>query len=206
MPESILGPDGEPLNLAPAPPDVSPGGPVLAEGESPPPVVDADAPFGRKADGTPRARPGPKPGRHDRPRVQSAPEPAPGDADDVRTRRVTSVTETMHVAAISCLSMHAATGKDSWEADAHVLANNAAAFAASCAELAAVNPAFARFIDSGGKGAAYFAFGSVAASLGAQLAVNHGLLKPGFLGTRSVGELITPEPEASPDGTAHTEE
>jgi hypothetical protein len=209
--ESLSGSDGTPLDLAPPPPPVSPGEPVPGPGENaPPPVLDADAPFGRKADGSPRQRPGPKPGRHDRPRVTTVADVhvQAADTDAVRERRVKSIRETLQVGAISCLTLAATTGNDAFKADAHVLAG-ADHFAEASAELAAVNPAFARFIDSGGKGAAYFAFGSAAASLGAQLAVNHGMLRPGFLGTRAPEDFLPKpapaEPEGDGDGPSHTE-
>jgi hypothetical protein len=82
MAEQLLGPDGQPVDLAAAEDTFNAAMAAPADGEKPdypaPPRRDEEAPFGRKADGTPRARrAGPGRPRDDKARTGSVPKAPP---------------------------------------------------------------------------------------------------------------------------------
>jgi hypothetical protein len=77
----LLGPDGQPVDLGAAEDTFNAAMAAPANGEAPdypaPPRKDEEAPFGRKADGTPRARrAGPGRPRDDKARTGPVPKPA----------------------------------------------------------------------------------------------------------------------------------
>jgi hypothetical protein len=85
------------------------------------------------------------------------------------------------------------TGISAFRADAYTLQGFAEPVGKACADVAAVDPAFARYIDksgSGGKALAYLGLFGTIAGMGAQLAANHKLVRPGTLGAVAPEDVI----------------
>jgi hypothetical protein len=130
----------------------------------------------------------------DKPRTDKTPPRASTPAVD--KERAESVADTMNLAAGLLLMGHA-SNKDknpalatALAADAATLSSTAETFGAACSNLAKHSPGFARMIDGGGKAGPWFAFTTVTFSIGSQLAVNHGMIPAGLLGTVDPAELV----------------
>jgi len=74
--------------------------------------------------------------------------------------------------------------------DAVVIAENAAPLGAACAEVAKVNPRFAKALDKILEVGPYGALVTVAFSVGMQVAANHGAVPEGTAGTRTKKEIL----------------
>lgn len=153
-----------------------------------PPRVDSEAPFGRKADGTPRQNP-PGPGRGkkgvtQKPSSQSKTKTETADA--ATQRRVDGVKGIMQLGAGVCM-MVSTRGGDAFKADAVVLAQNAEPMAQACAQVAAENAQFAAILDKVTEAGPYAALLTVTVPMAMQIARNHGVNLPS---TQDPAELI----------------
>ena len=122
----------------------------------------------------------------------------------LHAKRVKSVEETAGMLGAGFLVAAKVTNQAAFKADAYTFQAAANPLGEAAANVAAVDPAFARYIDkqASGKITAYLGMATVALSLGAQMAANHGLVKPGFLSTVSPADVIAhyeTDPEAAPD-------
>jgi hypothetical protein len=179
MPEGLKTPAGDKVDLdgefarAMAAPE--PDEPVAPA----PPRVEKDAPFGRKADGTPRARP-PGPGRGRK--TSPAPGKATPKAEPKKTtetpeaasqRRTEGVQGLLQIGAGLCLAVGKAKKNDGFKADAYVLAANAEPLAEACASVAAENAQFANALDKITQAGPYGALVAVAVPMVTQIIRNH---------------------------------
>jgi hypothetical protein len=112
---------------------------------------------------------------------------------ELTAKRAGDVAGTVQAVGGAFLAGAAMTGMDALKADAYSLQGFAEPIGKAAADVAAVDPAFARYIDksgSGGKVLAYLGLFGTVAGLGAQLAANHGLVKPGTLGAHDPADVI----------------
>jgi hypothetical protein len=201
MTEAVKLPDGTPTDLDAAQED-------FARAMATPPPDEALAPPKRaprpQGDADAKAKPRGRP-----PKAARVTEPAPAPVTPELTKKRTEDTSGV-VSAIggAFLAVASMTGVESFKADAYTMQGFAEPIGKAAAEVAAVDPAFARYIDksgAGGKALAYLGFFGVVAGLGAQVAANHGVVKPGTLGSHDPAEIIKAfesdeKPEGSPDG------
>lgn len=134
-----------------------------------------------------RGRP---PGARNKPKLPGAPPPAPGRRPRTTTRRTTAkgpTTEQKIVAAwgipvAACAVAGSTLNSDALKADAITLEAYAAGAGKTLAPLAEVSPTFAALLDRlSGDATPWVAAAMFGLSLGAQLAVNHGLISAGAL-------------------------
>jgi hypothetical protein len=159
------------------------------------PVAAAPQPtIARKPVEPPRAsdsRKRSRPTKTEKPRTSKPPvaEPTP----EVTLKRAAKVKEVFDLSAATLLVFGKGYNNHALRADGHTIAAMAQPMSEAVANVAAHDPAVARILDndSSGKLAAYVGLASVAVSLGAQLAANHKLIKPGTLGTASVDDILT---------------
>jgi hypothetical protein len=144
-----------------------------------PPKVEKDAPFGRKADGTPRQRPaGPGRGRKTTTAAKKQP-PTPQPKKTTETpeqaseRRTEGIKGLMQVGAGLCLAVGKGRDSDAFKADALVLAQNAEPLADACTAVAADNAPFAAAIDKITQAGPYGALIAVAVPMVTQIIRNH---------------------------------
>jgi hypothetical protein len=170
-----------------------------AEWPAPEPVTpddtpeDPHAPYGRRADGTPRA----KPGR--RPSSGKAPPPPPRKATSGRTPPPRSPKRVDYrPGVVSLLSLPAgllgAAGaglqRPELVADAATIMTAAPALAEGVHQLAGQEPRIAAVLDRVLAAGPWGALISAMVPMIAQLAANHGIIRPGMLGTRTRDEMI----------------
>lgn len=213
MPEGLQTPDGKSVDLdhefaaaMAAPESDEPLAPA-------PPKVEKDAPFGRKADGSPRQRPaGPGRGRKTTRNTDSKP-PAPAPKKTAETpqaaseRRTQGVQGLMQVGAGLALAVGKGRNSDAFKADAYVLASNAEPLAEACASVAADNAQFAAAIDKITQVGPYGALIAVAVPMVTQLMRNHrpSAKLPGTKDPRDLIaalERVTEQPEQSEEMAA----
>jgi hypothetical protein len=194
--EGLLTTDGTPLAV----PDIER---EFAKAMSAPPSDDYPAPPKTPA-ADQAASPKPRT-RHDKPRTArtgpSTVKPAPS-SPEADKRRAEASGELLRGGAMVALVLSTQTGNDAFKADAVTLDAGADEFGGACAQLARVSPRFAAFIDKSGNGAPYLAFGMACSTIGVQLAVNHGLIPAGMMGTQKPADLIAQLDKA--DGPANT--
>lgn len=210
MPEGVITTDGKPVDLAAADRDFSASmaAPSADEPMAPaPPKLDPDAPYGLKADGTPRQRPaGPGRGRKTTRNTDSKP-PAPAAKQTSETpqaasqRRTEGIQGLAQIGAGLCLAVGKARKSEAFKADAMVLAQNAEPLAQACASIAADNVAFAAAIDKITAVGPYGALIAVAVPMVTQLVRNHrpGMTLPGTADPKDLVarlEAATEQPEA----------
>lgn len=157
---------------------------------------DAEAPYGRKADGTPKRRPG---------RPPKAPEAAPGAASSsappkTTKRRTASPsprpkagTAESYAKAVGDLlslpvgilgALGAARESPVLVADAAVIDMHGPAFAAAVGDLAMEMPPVAAILDRLTAAGPYAALLTAVAPIVLQLGANHGMIPVGILGTQ----------------------
>lgn len=157
----------------------------------------------------------PKPRRGRTPKEEksrTAAAPVPEATPEVTAKRAENVAETFQIVGGALELIGKSAKSDAFYADGLFLTAAAPKIGEAVAEVARYDPAMARLVDmsgGGGKVTAYAALFACAASLGAQLAANHRLLKPGFMGSVSADEIISAlekpaedEAEAAPEPAA----
>jgi hypothetical protein len=204
MPEGLQTVDGKPVDLEQAEKQfhASMAAPSSDEPMAPaPPKVDHEAPYGRKADGTPRKR-APGPGR---PPTARTTKQAPKDtgkssesAQDVAERRTAGVESLFNVGAAMALGLSVRLG-DAYKADAVVLSMSAKPIASACTEVAEQDPRFAALLDKITASGPYAALAATAVPIVAQLAMNHGVTAMRALNAVPPEELLAQLDEVHPD-------
>jgi hypothetical protein len=168
------------------------------------PEPDAQAPPRRQpraqaAPDAPKRRPG-RPRKEDASRIADKPaEEAPAPpSPEVTAKRAGSAEEAFRLTGTCLLLVGKVTHMPSFTADGFVVNANAAPLAEKLADVAAVEPQIARWLDKApsAKVTAWMGLASVAAGLGLQAAANHKLIKPGSMGTADPAEIIKANEEA----------
>ena len=126
--------------------------------------------------------------------AQAPPPPTP----EVTAKRASSAEETFRLTGTCLLLVGKVTRMPSFTADGFVVNANAGQLAEKLADVAAVEPQIAKWLDKApsAKVAAWMGLASVAAGLGLQAAANHRLIKPGSMGTTDPAEIIRANEEA----------
>jgi hypothetical protein len=127
--------------------------------------------------------------------AEAAP-PPPSPA--VTAKRASSAEETFRLVGTGLLMVGKIAHMPSFSADGYVVNANAEALAVKLADVAAVEPQIAKWLDKApsAKVTAWMGLASVAAGLGLQAAANHKLIKPGSMGTADPAEIIRANEEA----------
>lgn len=96
-------------------------------------------------------------------------------SDAVKSKRAKAGADILHTAAVITASLHTATGEEAWLKDTELFAATAPSFGEAMANVAAHNPAFARYLDSEDSGAiaAYLGLGIVSAQITMAVIDNH---------------------------------
>jgi len=136
------------------------------------------------AERKPRGRP-PKSAR-----TAKAPETASTPEQDAQ--RSAGVAGLMQLGAGLCLMLDQRTPDQdvSFKADAVTLVNNAEVMADACVQTAKANPKFGAVLDKICNAGPYAALMTATLGIGMQVAVNHGRLSAGFMGTVKPEELV----------------
>ncbi len=167
-----------------------------------PPKRDADAPYGRKADGSARKRPA-GPGRS-RARTQSSPAVAAAGksetAAESRQRRAEGVAGLFQIGSAATFLIYQRTDVKAWYADTLTLAAHARPAGLAIADVCEANPKFAATIDKITAAGPYAALLTVGFNLSAQLASNHGITAARAVGAKSPEDVI-----AEHESTGNTE-
>jgi hypothetical protein len=141
-----------------------------------------------------------RPRREDQSRTtDKAAEAAPAPpSPEVTAKRAASAEEAFRLGGTCLLLVGKVAHMPSFTADGFVVNANAAPLALKLADVAAVEPAIARWLDKApsAKVTAWMGLASVAAGLGLQAAANHKLIKPGSMGTADPAEIIRANEEA----------
>lgn len=162
------------------------------------PGATIDAPWGFKSNGEPYAR-RPSAGavrrmkaRSDRPRAKGA-EETPEAPRDARKAAVADPLALISGALIATGVQRTQARNDGTidplVADGLVIQNAADDFATAVCDLAETNKKLAKLLDKSAQASPYAAIGIIAITVGAQIAVNHGRLPAGILGTVSPTEM-----------------
>lgn len=93
----------------------------------------------------------------------------------VHDKRAKAGSDILHSAAVITDSFYMATGDEAWNKDTELFASAAPAFGSALADVADHNPAFAKYLDSEGTGAAtaYFALAVVSTQIVTGIVDNH---------------------------------
>jgi hypothetical protein len=187
MAESLSLPDGSRIDVEAS--NASPAGEHQADPKEPPapPQRDPEAPYGRRADGSPKAGPG---GRPPRPRPRVAESAPPVVTAQQRKDWKDGLLGYNQMAAAVLLVVSKRTAKEAYLADAAALAVHGPALAEASVDLAAKDPRLAAVLDKVCKAGPYGALVTASVGLGAQLAVNHGRMTAGSFGTADPADLI----------------
>jgi hypothetical protein len=119
--------------------------------------------------------------------------PVPEATPEVTAKRAENVAETFQIVGGALELIGKSAKSKSFRADGLFLTYAAPKIGDAVAGVAKYDPAMARLVDKsggGGKVTAYLGLFAVTASLGAQIAANHRLLKPGLMGSVSADEII----------------
>ena len=186
--------DGKPVDVTPVDPDE-----VQRQMQA---ALNDDAP-GEQA--PPRRQPrqpgadAQKPGRARQPKAEKsrtadkATEAAPAPpSPEVTAKRAASAEETFKLAGTCLLVVGKITHMPSFTADGFMVNANAGPLAVALADVAAVEPQIARWLDKApsAKVTAWIGLATVVGGLGLQAAANHKLIKPGVMGTSDPAEII----------------
>jgi hypothetical protein len=195
--------DGKPLDPTADPDAVNA---AFAAAASADPTPDEQAPPRRQprtapADGAPKQKRSytRKPKEDQSRTADKAPEAAPAPpSPEVTAKRAASAEETFRLAGTCLLLVGKVTHMPSFTADGFVVNANAAPLAEKLADVAAVEPQIAKWLDKApsAKVTAWLGLASVVGGLGLQAAANHKLLKPGQMGTSDPAEIIRLNEEA----------
>jgi hypothetical protein len=151
------------------------------------------------ADGGAKPRRGRTP-KADRSRTTDKPAEAPPvpPSPAVTAKRASSAEESFELIGTCLLMVGKVTRMPSFTADGFVVNANAAPLAEKLAQVAAVEPQIAKWLDKApsAKVTAWMGLASVAAGLGLQAAANHKLIKPGVMGTMDPAKIIQANEEA----------
>lgn len=189
MAEGITLATGEDLDLPipkPAEPDSAPSSMDPPRREP----KDPEAPYGRKLNGEPKKAAGGRPAKEDRPRVTTAPSggtTAPAEKVKGWTEGLTGIGQLI---AGGCLMGYQATGSKALAADAVAVSRSAPVLSAAVADLGATDPRIGKILDKICTVGPYGALITAVVGLGAQIAVNHGAIQPGLMGTAAADDLI----------------
>ena len=181
MTEGIQTPDGRPVDLETAEQEFAKAMAAPTDAATDPPKRPA------KPDGEAKPRRG-RPPRS----VRNSESVQPATPQQT-AKRAADVAGTVQAVGGAFVAVAGITKADVFKADAYTLQGFSEPLGKACAEVAAHDPTFARYIDksgSGGKTLAYLGLFSVVAGVGAQLAANHGMVKAGTLGTHDPAEII----------------
>lgn len=168
------------------------------------PGPDAQAPPRRQprsapADGAPKPRRGRPPKEEKSRTADKAAEAAPPPpSPEVTAKRASSAEETFRLFGTGLLMVGKIAHLPSFTADGYVVNANAAPLAVALADVAAVEPQIAKWLDKApsAKVTAWLGLASVAAGLGLQAAANHKLIKPGSMNTTDPADIIRANEEA----------
>lgn len=187
MAEKILGADGRELAELP----VTPGDPDRrADAPEPLPERDSDAPYGRKADGTPRQPPGPKPRRERSAQSRAEPVTAEPVTDSRRAVWQAGLAGYAQMTAGLAVVAYNRSQNDAYLADAAAITLHSPALSGALVAVAEQDPKVARVLDRICAVGPYGALVTAVVGLGAQLAANHGRLADGALGTVPKEQLL----------------
>lgn len=192
--------DGKPLDPMADPDAVNA---AFAAAASADPTPDAQAPPRRQprqpAADAPKPRRGRQP-KEDKSRTaekaaEAAPEPP---TPEVTAKRASSAEETFRLVGTGLLMVGKVAHLPSFTADGYVVNANAVPLSVALADVAAVEPQIARWLDKApsAKVTAWLGLASVVAGLGLQAAANHKLIKPGSMNTTDPAEIIKANEEA----------
>jgi hypothetical protein len=191
--EGVVTPDGQTVDLEAAEQEfnrtmAAPAGDVAA----PPRMSDEAKAEAKAAKDAPKRRG--RPSKDERARVlKSADTPVKPPTPEVTASRSQSVVDTVSVVGTVAVTFGKTLKNDALKADGYVLTHFAKPLGDACAEVAKFDAKFAAMLDkqASGKAMAYVGLIGVGAQFGTQLAVNHGLLKPGMLGAASAADILT---------------
>ena len=184
MTEGIQTQDGRPVDLEAAEQEFAKAMAAPTDAATDPPKRPAKPEGEAKPDAKRRGRP---------PRAVRNSESVQAPTPEQTAKRASDVGGTVQAVGGAFLAVAGMTGMPAFRADAYTLQGFSKPLGKACAEVAAVDPAFARFIDksgSGGKTLAYLGLFGTVAGLGVQLGVNHGLVKPGMMGSHAPADII----------------
>ena len=140
-----------------------------------------------------------KPGRARQPKAEKsrtadkAAEAAPQPPNPIVTaKRAAAAEETFRLAGTCLLVVGKITHMPSFCADGFVVNANAGPLASALADVAAVEPQIARWLDKApsAKVSAWLGLATVVGGLGLQAAANHKLIRPGVMGTSDPADII----------------
>lgn len=193
--------DGKPLDPMADPDAVNA---AFAAAASADPAPDAQAPPRRQprqpAGDTPKPRRGRQPKEDKSRTTDKAAEEAPAPpSPEVTAKRAASAEETFRLAGTCLLLVGKVAHMPSFTADGFVVNANAGPLAEKLADVAAVEPQIAKWLDKApsAKVTAWMGLASVAGGLALQAAANHKLIKPGAMGTADPAEIIRLNEEAA---------
>jgi hypothetical protein len=190
MAEGIQLGDGTKLAVSPPEPSAPEAEPTVAAPPKRPPA-DPEAPHGRKADGTPKKGPG---GRPPKPRVTGAAEAPVLDKAAIAT----DATETVQFVAVLCDLAGKSADNIALRADAIVLNSASKALGNGLAEVAAISPTVARFLQGGSKFAPWVALSFTGYQVAMAIQANH--RNPDQ--ARSIVAASEPQPEPEHDASS----
>jgi hypothetical protein len=199
--------DGKPVDIAEAERQFhqSMAAPEPDEPVAPaPPRVDQEAPYGRKADGTPRQR-APGPGRGNKSRTTAGSSASSASktesAADAHARRTQGIQGTLGL--VGGVLMVASGESVALQADAITVVQDAEPFGDAVADAAAINPKFAAQIDRLINAGPYAALFAIGIKMTAQIASNHGIAAARMMpGTKTPEDLVSEYQSASSADTA----
>ena len=167
------------------------------------PEPDVQAPPRRAprqpADDAPKPRRGRQPKEDKSRTTDKAAEAAPAPpSPEVTAKRASSAEETFRLLGTGLLLVGKVAHMPSFTADGFVVNANAGPLAEKLADVAAVEPQIAKWLDKApsAKVTAWLGLASVVGGLGLQAAANHKLIKPGQMGTSDPADIIRANEEA----------
>lgn len=162
--------------------------PKVIKGE----VIDEGKPKGRRG----------RPPKGEQARTTTA--PPPEATPELTAKRAKDLADNLQIIGGGLTMLGTSTKSVALKADGYAIGHVAPKLGDAAAEVAKYEPGLARWLDGsggGGKVGAYMALFACIATLGAQLAVNHKVLKPGLMGSVTPDQIVEHfETRAGPDG------
>lgn len=156
--------------------------------------ADPEAPWGRRADGTPRNKPGPRPtGGGGKPTAPPPPKKAGKPKPPPKRTRPDyrpGITALLSLPAGLVGAAGATLGRRELVADAATIMAHAPGLAGGLDELAGQDPRVAAVLDRVLQAGPYGALITAVVPMAAQILANHGILKPGQMGTMPPEDLV----------------